>query len=107
MVRDHVAPTSATLRFIRKNGTKQLHATQHTQDQVFTRVHSRLRTCLLRHHHCQSPVTVADAVGQAQTKEVLNSLPPRDGPWFITEPMLAREGSAICSAGRSVPSLTL
>ncbi|KRX42998.1 hypothetical protein T05_13299 [Trichinella murrelli] len=55
----------------------QNNYTQHnTQDQVFTRVHSRLRTCLLRHHHCQSPVTVADAVGQTQTKEVLISLPP-------------------------------
>ncbi|KRZ65307.1 hypothetical protein T10_11183, partial [Trichinella papuae] len=36
-------------------------------DHVRTRVHSRLRTCRLRQHHCQPPVTVADADGQART----------------------------------------
>ncbi|KRZ01220.1 hypothetical protein T11_4361 [Trichinella zimbabwensis] len=42
-------------------------------DHVRTRVHARLRTCRLRHHHCQPPVTVADTDGQARVKVVLNT----------------------------------
>ncbi|KRX95473.1 hypothetical protein T12_10323, partial [Trichinella patagoniensis] len=64
----------------------------------YSRSHSPI-TNRSRHHHT-TPVTVADSDLQAQTEGVLNSLPPLgDGPQFITEPMLAREELAICSAG--------